>query len=91
MLRTVYHGDYPTLSHHRCWITARDQRSLTPSLEDWCPSSSQVAIYYGCGSQARYMFVQVRPWVGAVKAESVFPTSVWTDWNRNTFAYARPQ
>ena len=37
------------------------------------------------------MFVQVRPWVGAVKAESVFPTSVWTDWNRNTFTYARPQ
>ncbi|MGA1498641.1 MAG: hypothetical protein ACO38Y_12670, partial [Steroidobacteraceae bacterium] len=90
VLNYVYLDDYPTLSHHRCWITARDQRVLTPSLADWCPPWSRVAQFYGCGSNARYMFAQVRPWVGSVRAEPVFPTSVWTDWNRNTFAYARP-
>lgn len=86
----VYSTDYPTLSFVRCWITAPDQRVFTPSAEDWCPAQSRFAVFYGCASYRRYMFAQVRPWVGETKAESVFPINVWSDWNRNTFVAARP-
>lgn len=86
----VYSNDYPTLSFVRCWITAPDQRVFTPSAEDWCPAQSRFAIFYGCASYRKYMFAQVRPWVGETKAEIVFPVNVWGDWNRNTFVAARP-
>ncbi|MFM7212040.1 MAG: hypothetical protein ACKOYQ_08590 [Actinomycetota bacterium] len=51
----------------------------------WCPS---LAV---CALQARNFFVQVRPWVGVQRPQSIGTSStVWVDWNRNTFVTARP-
>jgi len=88
--RYVYLDDYPTVSHIKCWITARDQRVLTPSRDDWCPPFTYVSPDF-CARAAANVFVQVRPWVGSAQAQSIYPGSVWTDWNRNTFEFARPQ
>lgn len=69
----------------RCRIVSSSTTTTTLEQAFWCPSLSV------CALQARNFFVQVRPWVGLQRLQSIGTSStVWVDWNRNTFVTARP-
>jgi len=69
----------------RCRIVSSSTTTTTLEQAFWCPS---LAV---CALQARNFFVQLRPWVGVQRPQTIGTSStVWVDWNRNTFVTARP-
>ncbi|MFM9136505.1 MAG: hypothetical protein ACKOT0_13925, partial [bacterium] len=69
----------------RCRLVSASTTATTLEQAFWCPS---LAV---CALQARNFYVQVRPWGGVQRPESVGTNgTVWVDWNRNTFVTARP-
>ncbi|MFM7596762.1 MAG: hypothetical protein ACKO70_00060, partial [Actinomycetota bacterium] len=91
LINGVYSGlatnpKFPTYTTKmRCRIVSSSTTATTLEQAFWCPS---LAV---CALQARNFFVQLRPWVGVQRPQSIGTSStVWVDWNRNTFVTARP-
>ena len=91
LINGVYTGlrinpKFPTYTTKmRCRVVSPSATTTTLEQAHWCPS---LAV---CALQARNFFVQVRPWVGVQRPQSIGTSStVWVDWNRSTFVTARP-
>jgi hypothetical protein len=91
LINGVYSGlatnpKFPTYTTKmRCRVVSASTTTTTLEQAFWCPS---LAV---CAPQARNFFVQVRPWMGVQRPQSIGTSrTVWVDWNRNTFVTARP-
>lgn len=91
LINGVYSGlatnpKFPTYTTKvRCRVVSASTSSATIAQDSWCPTVG------ACALHARNFYVQVRPWVGVQRPESVGTNgTVWVDWNRNTFVTARP-